>query len=165
VENVTLRDMVFYYTGGADIEDATRPVPENEKEYPENRMFGMSLPAYGLYVRHARNLTIENFQCYTLQPDPRPAFIFDDVQNLSLNNFQASSPSSHQPLIRLNQSSDIHISGFRAPQTTIPLFLHVAGEQSKHISIDRNDFTKVTKTIDGEPSLIKQISVNHNKVK
>ena len=163
VENVTLRDFVLYYTGGADDDDVTRPVPENEKDYPENRMFGHSLPAYGLYVRHARNLTIENFQCYTLQPDPRPAFVFDDVQNLSLNNFQASRPSGDQPLIRLVQSPDILISGFRAPQTTIPLFLQATGEQCKNISIVGNDFTKVTKTVDCEPSLMKQIWVNDNK--
>jgi hypothetical protein len=111
-------------------------------------MFGHSLPAYGLYVRHARNLTIENFQCYTLQPDARPAFVFDDVQNLSLNNFQASCPSGNQPLIRTIQSSDINISGFRTPQTTIPLFLQTVGEQCKNISVERNDFTKVTKPVD-----------------
>ena len=165
VENVTLRDFVLYYTGGADADDATRPVPEKEKDYPENRMFGPSLPAYGLYVRHARNVTIENFQCYTLQPDPRPAFEFDDVQNLSLNNFQISPPSSDQPLIRLVQSSDIQLSGFRAPQSAIPLFLHASGEQCRNISVVRNDFTKVTKVVDCESSLKKQIWVNNNKEK
>ena len=165
VENVTLRDFILYYTGGADDDDATRPVPENEKDYPENRMFGHSLPAYGLYVRHALNLTIENFQCYTLQPDPRPAFVFDDVQNLSLNNFQTSPPSGDQPLIQLVQSPDIYISGFRAPPTTIPLFLQASGEQCKNISVVRNDLTKVTNTIDCEPSLKKQIEVNNNITK
>ena len=162
VENVTLRDMVFYYTGGANAEDATRPVPENEKAYPENRMFGPTLPAYGLYVRHARNLTIENFQCYTLQPDPRPAFVFDDVQNLSLNNFQASRPSGDQPLIRLVQSSDIKISGFRVPQTTIPLFLQVTGDQCNNISVVGNDFSRVVKEVDSEPSIKKRVQIKDN---
>ena len=163
VENVTIRDMVFYYTGGAGEDDVTRPVPENEKGYPENRMFGHTLPAYGLYVRHVRNLTVENFQCYTLQPDARPAFVFDDVQNVWLNNFQASRPSGEQPLIRLIQSSDMIISGFRVPQTTIPLFLQAVGEQCKNISVVGNDFTKITKEIDCDPSLKKNISFGDNK--
>ena len=163
VENVTLRDMVYYYTGGANAEDATRPVPENEKEYPENRMFGTSLPAYGLYVRHARNLTIENFQCYALQPDARPAFVFDDVQNVSLHNFQASRPSSDRPLIRLIQASDIYISGFRAPQTDIPLFLQATGEQCDNISVVGNDFTKVIKAVDSSSTLTKRILLQDNK--
>lgn len=165
VENITLRDFVFYYTGGANLEDAVRTVPENEKSYPENRMFGPTLPAYGLYVRHARNLTIENFQCYTLQPDARPAFVFDDIQNLSLNNFQASSPSGDQALIRLNQASDIYISGFRAPQTTIPLFLQVVGGQCKNISMVRNDFTRVAKDVECEPSAKNHILIKDNKLK
>ena len=163
VENVTLRDMVFYYNGGADADDANRPVPENEKAYPENRMFGTALPAYGLYVRHARNLTVENFQCFTLNPDARPAFVFDDVQNFSLNNFQASRPSGDLALIRLIQSSDIYISRFRAPQTAIPLFLQVTGEQSKNISVFDNDFSRVSKIIDCLPSIKKEISINNNK--
>ena len=160
VENITLRDMVFYYPGGANDDDVTRPVPENEKSYPENRMFGRTLPAYGLYVRHARNLTIENFQCYTLQPDPRPAFLFDDVQNVTLNNFQTSRPSGDQPLIRLIQSSDFYISGFRAPQTMIPLFLHATGDQCRNITLFNNDFKNVTKIFDSDPTLNNQIQVN-----
>ena len=39
---------------------ATLPVPEKESAYPENRMFGASLPAYGLYLRHAGGLTLDN---------------------------------------------------------------------------------------------------------
>jgi len=159
VENVTLRDLVFYYNGGAETEDANRPVPENEKAYPENRMFGPTLPAYGLYMRHAENITIENFQCFTLNPDARPAFVFDDVQNLSLNNFQASRPSGDLALIRLIQSSDIYISRFRAPQSVIPLFLQVAGEQSKNISVAGNDFSKVKKVVDCVPALEREVII------
>ena len=162
VENLTLRDIILYCTGGANADDATRTVPENEKGYPENRMFGTTLPAYGLYVRHVRNLTIENFQCFLLQPDSRPAFVFDNVHNLWLNNFQASPPSGNFALIRLIESSDIYISGFRAPQTTIPLFLQATGEQCTNISMVRNDFTRVTKAVDGNPLIKKRILVKDN---
>jgi hypothetical protein len=59
-----------------------RKVPESEKEYPENRMFGWSLPAYGLYVRHVKNLTLDNVQFNLAQPDARPAVWLEDVHNV-----------------------------------------------------------------------------------
>jgi hypothetical protein len=164
VENVTLRDFVLYYTGGANNEDAIAPVPENEKAYPENRMFGATLPAYGLYARHVRNLTIENFQCYTQQADARPAFVFDDVHNLSLAGFQASCPSGKQALIRLEQSSDVSIQGYRSMQP-VTLFLQATGGQCRNISVVQNDFTQVRNVFDGEPLLKKEIYIQNNNTK
>jgi polygalacturonase len=164
VENVTLRDFVLYYTGGANREDATAPVPENEKAYPENRMFGATLPAYGLYARHVQNLTIENFQCYTQQADARPAFVFDDVHNLSLTGFQASCPSGEQALIRLEQSSGVSIQGYRATQPA-PLFLQAKGDRCRNISVVQNDFTQVRNVFDGDSSLKKEIYFQNNNTK
>jgi polygalacturonase len=162
VDNVTLRDIILYYPGGANQEGIDKPVPENEKGYPENRMFGAKLPAYGLYVRHVRNLTIENFQCYTVQPDERPALVVDDVSNLSLNNFQASYPSGNLPLIRLIQTSDVSISGFRPSQTTLPLFLQATGDQCRNIHLVRNNFTRVKKVADSDPSIKKNLLIQDN---
>ena len=150
VENVTLRDIFFEYTGGGTEKDAAVIVPENESKYPENRMFGPVLPAYGLYVRHVKNLTVENFQCVTRNPDARPAFMFDDVHNLWLNNFQAAVPTNNAPIVRLVESSDVVVSGFRTQQA-VPLFLKV-DENCKNIDIRSNDFTKIQqKTILDSP--------------
>lgn len=59
-------------------------IPENEKRYPENRMFGLKLPAYGFYVRHAKNITFDavDFQLHT--PDVRPAYVLEDVRTISI---------------------------------------------------------------------------------
>jgi polygalacturonase len=116
VENVTLSDITLVYPGGGTDEDAERSVPEIEKIYPENREFGHSLPAFGLYVRHADNITIRNFQCYTQTPDARPAFVFDDVNNVLLRDFQSSLPSGKQPLIKIRRSSKIRIEDYRGEQ-------------------------------------------------
>ena len=156
VENVTIRDVIFNYTGGGSAADAAITVPEREKEYPENRMFGNVLPAYGLYVRHVKNLTIENFQCITRLPDARPAFIFDDVHNLLLNNFQATAPTNQAPIVRLIESSDIVLSGFRTQQA-VPLFLKAEGQGSKNIDIRWNDFSKIQKKVTSDGTIdIKQ---------
>jgi polygalacturonase len=105
VENVVIRDMIVNCMGGGTLEDANRVVPENEKAYPENRMFGNTLPAYGMYVRHARNIYLDNIQFNLLQPDARPAIWFDDAQDVTLRAFRATLPSGNQELIVKHQSS------------------------------------------------------------
>ena len=120
VENITLRDIVFSYTGGADEKDASIIVPEKINEYPENRMFGPVLPDY------------------------RPAFIFDDVHNVSLNNFQVDLPQGQAPIVYVNESSDVVFSGFRTSEE-VPLFLKVDGENSRRIDIRTVNFDRIQK--------------------
>ncbi|CCY38515.1 uncharacterized protein BN472_02709 [Tannerella sp. CAG:118] len=110
-------------------------------------MFGPVLPAYGLYVRHVKNLTIENIQCRVRKPDYRPAFIFDDVHNASLNNFQADVSLGKSPIIRIDNSSDILLSRFRATDN-VPLFLKVNGADSQRIDIRDNDFDKIKRKVE-----------------
>jgi len=88
VENVILRDIFVNSVGGGTKEDTDRKVPESEKEYPENRMFGWSLPASGLFIRHAKNITIDNFQLNLRQPDLRPMIYLDDVKQLKATNIK-----------------------------------------------------------------------------
>ena len=81
VEDVKLTDIRVEFRGGLSLDDAAKQPadlvntfflrgpglagprdafapPEQEKGYPEPSMFGL-LPAYGLFVRHAKNLTVE----------------------------------------------------------------------------------------------------------
>jgi len=108
IENVTIRDMIVNCKGGGTSADANRLVPENEKAYPENRMFGNTLPAYGMYVRHARNIYLDNIQFYLLQPDARPAIVFDDAKDVTLRSFKATPTESKQKIIvKLNSTVKI----------------------------------------------------------
>ena len=72
VENVSLRDITICHPGGV----AETPVPadEKEKEYPEATMWG-TLPASGFFIRHARNVTLENVVVRTDAPDRRPEVV------------------------------------------------------------------------------------------
>ena len=86
-------------------EDLNPEVPEMEKFYPENRMFGSSLPAYGLYMRHAKNIVLENLNFSLISPDCRPALWFEDAQDIILRGLQADQPEGTQGLIIEKQSS------------------------------------------------------------
>lgn len=78
IEDVRLSNIRIHYRGGGTSADARRDVPENEKNYPEPSMFGV-LPAYGFYIRHAKNITFDNVEVSFENADARPAFMLDDV--------------------------------------------------------------------------------------
>jgi polygalacturonase len=78
VEDVTLSNIRMVYRGGGTSTDAALQPPENEAAYPEPSMFGTT-PAYGLYIRHAKNITMRDIELSTMQPDARPAIVTQDA--------------------------------------------------------------------------------------
>lgn len=83
VENVILRDIIISSNGGGTIQDAAMlNVPENKGGYPSNNMFGNRLPAYGFFIRHAKNIELHNVRVNLLAPDARPEIYQADVKNL-----------------------------------------------------------------------------------
>ena len=115
VENITIRDMIVNCMGGGTLEDVHREIPEREDHYPDNWMFYTTLPgstlrhadlpAYGLYVRHAKNINLENVQFNLMQPDYRPAIFFENAHDVTLRGFKASLPLDGQELIIQKQST------------------------------------------------------------
>lgn len=88
IEDVTLSNISLYYKGGLSPKDASNPVPEAEKEYPEPWMFGI-VPARGFYVRHARNVVFDNVNFYYEKPDSRPLFVTDDTEAIRYRDIWA----------------------------------------------------------------------------
>lgn len=66
-------------------------IPECETSYPEPSIFGV-LPAYGLFIRHARNIRLNNIVLETMQPDFRPVVLLMDVENIRFDGFRADKP-------------------------------------------------------------------------
>lgn len=93
IENVVLENIEIDYPGRASKGMAYVPlsrldqVPEKEKSYPEFSVFG-ELPAWGFYVRHATGLTFTNIKLTLANHDFRPAFIFDDVDSLKMEQIK-----------------------------------------------------------------------------
>ncbi len=81
VERVTLRDIRIRFAGGGTAEEAARKIPEKEKAYPSGSMYG-TLPAYGLFIRHADGVMLDNVELSVSEPDARPALLVDDVRGL-----------------------------------------------------------------------------------
>jgi hypothetical protein len=87
IESVVFENIELQLAGGGDAADATVVLPENEKAYPEIRMFGPKMPAYGIYARHARGLRFGNVKIAVAAPDGRPAAQFHDVDDVTPPHF------------------------------------------------------------------------------
>ena len=105
--------------------------------YPEYHMFG-TLPAYGLYARHAKDLTLCNVKFDLGSPDLRPALVCDDVQDLELHSLRAQGSLDAESLIRLHNTSRAFIHGCR-PLNAVRTFLRIEGGESRDILLQGND--------------------------
>lgn len=112
IENVVLENIEISYPGRASKGMAYVPlsrldqVPERAKDYPEFSMFG-ELPAWGFYVRHAKGLTFKNIKMTLDDRDFRPAFVFDDVEDLKME--QIDLPDSGKDQIILHNTKGIQL--------------------------------------------------------
>lgn len=79
VENVTLENIKISYPGHGTEEEAKRVVPEDEDRYPEQFFFGV-LPAWGAYLRHAKNIEFKNVELTLRGDDAREKIVLDDVE-------------------------------------------------------------------------------------
>lgn len=96
VENIELTNIHIRSMGKTSVDEVPVVVPENEKDYPENRMFGFVLPSSGLYVRHAQGITLRNITLETRHPEVRPDILLDNVHRASLQQIQPSAPANPQ---------------------------------------------------------------------
>jgi len=89
IEDVTLNNIRIVYQGGGSKADAEIIPPENENHYPEPSMFGI-IPASGFFIRHARNVKLNNVIIKFLNPDYRPLIRAFDVQGLKIHDVEAN---------------------------------------------------------------------------
>ena len=105
IEDVTMSDISIQYKGGLSMDDVRSQalantffnkdlkngrtdvydIPQQLNGYPEPSSHGV-LPAYGLFVSHAKDITFRNFKFETVKPDSRHAILLMDVENITFDN-------------------------------------------------------------------------------
>ncbi len=141
VENVTIRDVRLTFPGNGKAHMATLEIPENESKYPEYKMFGM-LPAYAFFIRHARNVRLENVEVTYLGAEERPAVVCQDVWGLRVTRLAARPPYSQNPILWLNNVRDVRVELCKPPRGT-GIFAEVDGPGTKDVVFFGNDFSHV----------------------
>lgn len=164
VENIKISNVIFNCSGGGYEEYVRQTVPESEKAYPENRMMGLSLPAYGFYIRHARNITLDNIRFNVEYKDQRPALWLEDAHNVRLSCIESNVHASQEPYVWMRDVSDINFSGFKADYE-IPLFLRLEGKSSNNVKLLFNDFSTVKKIFEQEKEVDKTAVVAQYNLK
>lgn len=78
ITDLTLENITVRLRGDGTEDDARAQVPEAMDQYPEVKTFGPKIPAYGVWARHVRNLTLRNVVFQLKNPDARPEIICED---------------------------------------------------------------------------------------
>jgi hypothetical protein len=103
IENITLRNIQLVYPGGGNANYAYRglrpsdldSIPEMPRAYPEFSQF-RELPAWGFWVRHAKNITFENVTLTAQQSDYRPAIVVQEAEGITLSNVIFNEPGGRK---------------------------------------------------------------------
>ncbi len=148
VENVRLSNIRVTYAGGGTAADAEKEMPELEDIYPESTAWD-KLPAYGLYVRHARGISVVDWTLDCKTRDMRPVVRLVDVENGIVDGLRADVDSLSEAFITVEDSRAITIR-HSAPASRTETFLQVRGSRSRDIFLHGNLFRNVTKDFTAE---------------
>ncbi|MCL1938271.1 MAG: glycosyl hydrolase family 28 protein [Candidatus Azobacteroides sp.] len=87
IENVWIQDMNISMIGGGTAEMSHLPVVENEKGYPDAQEFSRTgLPAYGFYIRYAKNIVLDQVKITPEAEEQRPEFRSGgNIENVIIN--------------------------------------------------------------------------------
>ena len=142
IENVSFHDIHFTFEGGGSTTESVAEVPKIAGEYFE---IGTP-PAYGLYARNVRGLTLNSVRFELTKPDLRPAVDFDNVTDATVNGLSAQGTSNATSLLRFRKTHDVLMTATRvlSPAAT---FLELVGSNNSGITIDGGDISKAAKHV------------------
>lgn len=142
LEHISFQDVHVTYEGGGTAEEAQREIPPIAGEYFE---IGTP-PAYGIYARNVRGLTLSNIRLEVTKPDLRPAVVFENVWDATVNALAAQSNTRAESLLRFDQTRDVLLTAMRVLTPTAAV-LKVTGSASVSITVDGGDLSKSTRLL------------------
>ncbi len=143
IENLSIENVRLAFVGGGTREDARREIPEFPDKYPEHSMFG-TLPGYGMYCRHIRNLNLRNLSLGFAEREERHGLVCDDVEGFELSGTDIASVAAGEATVRLINVRDAFLHANRA-RTERQTYLQVTGAGSNRIRLAANDLDRAKK--------------------
>ncbi len=77
VKDIHIRELCAVYRDNQEELHPEQTVYENVRDYPENNAFG-DVPAYGLYIRHGDNVTVEDCHIVPRSMNQRECIVWED---------------------------------------------------------------------------------------
>lgn len=118
IEDVKLNNIRIYYRQlDSPLNKIMQVVPEPVNVYPEPAKFGGVLPVYGFFIRHAKNIELNNVHIsYTGNETRSPIFI-EDVNGIDLFRVKAQTPQNVKTII-LKNVEDVSVMQSRGIKNT-----------------------------------------------
>jgi hypothetical protein len=88
IEDVQISNVRFVQQGGGTKEETVLEPPEREDAYPDPHMFG-TIPAYGFFVRHMKNLEVHHAIISYEKDEQRPFATLVDVDGVDFDHLNA----------------------------------------------------------------------------
>ena len=142
IEHVSFQDIHVTYEGGGTAAEAAAQVPKVAGEYFE---IGTP-PAYGLYARNVRGLSLNNIRFELSKSDLRPAVAFENVSDAAINGLSAQGNENARSLLRFSKTHDVLLTATRV-LTAANALLEVVGANNSEITIDGGDLSKAVKPL------------------
>jgi hypothetical protein len=143
LENITLDNVHLTFGGGGTKEEgAKRDVPEIAGEY---FMLG-PIPAYGLYARNAKAVTLQNVRFETRTPDLRPAVVLDHVEDAAFYGLSVQGNPQAESVLRFTATKHAYLAATRV-LTPSPTFLQIEGTANEAIIVDGGDLSRAAKPL------------------
>lgn len=77
VKDIHIQELYAVYRDNKEELHPEKTVYENVRDYPENNAFG-DVPAYGLYIRHGENVTVEDCCIVPRSMNQRECFVWEE---------------------------------------------------------------------------------------
>lgn len=108
IENIILSNIYLQFAGGGTAEDAKRTLPIRAEAYPEYNNFGVT-PAYGINLKHIRNIQLSNIRLDYIKEDLRPAVFMEDIEDADITLLRAKISKEAAALIRTKDVRGLYI--------------------------------------------------------
>ncbi len=141
VENVTFNNIYLQFAGGGTAKDARLELRDKSPAgYPEYTNTGIT-PAYGINCLHVKGIHFNNVKTSYIDEDVRPAFCFNNVENVHINALQVQTSDKASSAIRFTNAENVFITNCKPAPAPIPFASFE--ENVKDVTIMGNDFRKV----------------------